>query len=72
MKIQDIIEHTNLTGKNGIALFLDFKKAFILTRLNGHTSRPPFSFFFFTLDLISSNGLAYSSYVSTTATLPRS
>ena len=26
--IQDIIEHTNLTGKKGIALFLDFKKAF--------------------------------------------
>ena len=26
--IQDIIEHTNLTGKKGIALFFDFKKAF--------------------------------------------
>ena len=26
--IQDIIEHTNLTGKKGIAIFLDFKKAF--------------------------------------------
>ena len=26
--IQDIIEHTSLTGKKGIALFLDFKKAF--------------------------------------------
>ena len=26
--LQDIIEHTNLTGKKGIALFLDFKKAF--------------------------------------------
>ena len=26
--IQDIIEHTNLTGKKGIALFLDFKNAF--------------------------------------------
>ena len=26
--IQDIIEHTNLTGKKGITIFLDFKKAF--------------------------------------------
>ena len=56
--IQDIIEHTNLTGKKGSLYFFILKK--LLTRLNGHTSKPPLTFFNFGPDILNRINIFYN------------